>query len=73
MTDANSLREQAKRCRNLSKTVIEPEVIEQLHIWEVELPEEADQAEWRAAEEVHTLTNPRMFLHEAPVRVVTCA
>ena len=33
----------------------EPEVIEQLRIWAVELAEEADQAEWRAAEGEETI------------------
>ena len=51
MHDPNSLREQARKCRVLSRAAIEPEVIEQLRIWAVELAEEADQAEWRAAEE----------------------
>jgi hypothetical protein len=48
MHDPNSLREQARKCRVLSKTTVEPEVIEQLRVWAVELAEEADQAEWRA-------------------------
>jgi hypothetical protein len=51
MLDRSSLREQARRCRVLSKTAVEPEVIEQLRVWAVELAEEAEQAEWRAAEE----------------------
>jgi hypothetical protein len=45
MHDSNSLREQARRCRALSKTAVEPEVIEQLRVWAVDLAEEADQAE----------------------------
>ena len=45
MHDPNSLREQARRCRVLSKTAVEPEVIEQLRVWAVDLAEEADQAE----------------------------
>jgi hypothetical protein len=45
MHDPNSLREQARRCRALSKTAVEPEVIEQLRVWAVDLAEEADQAE----------------------------
>jgi hypothetical protein len=49
MHDPNSLREQARRCRALSKTAVEPEVIEQLKIWSVELAEEADQTEWQAS------------------------
>lgn len=58
MHDPNSLREQARRCRALSKTAMEPEVIEQLRVWAVELAEEADQAEWRAAEgELEPLSN----------------
>ena len=50
MNDPSSLREQARRCRALSKTAVEPAVIEQLRVWAVELAEEADQAELRAAE-----------------------
>ena len=55
MHDPNSLREQARRCRALSKTAVEPEVIEQLRVWAVELAEEADQAEWRAVEAEDTI------------------
>ena len=51
MHDPNFLREQARKCRALSKTAIEPEVIEQLRVWAVELAQEADQAEWGVAEE----------------------
>ena len=50
MHDSNSLREQARRCRVLSKTAVEPEVIEQLRVWAVDLAEEADQAERRDVE-----------------------
>ena len=50
MHDPSSLREQARRCRVLSKTAVEPEIIDQLRVWAVELAEEADQAEWQAAE-----------------------
>ena len=58
MHDPNSLREQARRCRALSKTAVEPEIIEQLKLWSVELAEEADQAEWRAFEgEVQRIFN----------------
>jgi hypothetical protein len=53
-----SLREQARKCRALSKTTVEPEVIEQLRVWAIELAEEADQTEWRDAEgEVQPLSN----------------
>lgn len=51
MHDPRSLREQACRCRALSKSAVQPEVIEQLRVWAVELAEEAEEAEWRAAEE----------------------
>jgi len=47
MHDPQSLREQARRCRALSKTAVEAEVIEQLRVWAVELATEADQVEWR--------------------------
>lgn len=50
MQDPNQLREQARRCRVLAKTAIEPEVIEQLRAWSVELADEADAAERRIAE-----------------------
>jgi hypothetical protein len=50
MQNFSLLRKQAKRCRILSKTAVKPEVIEQLRVWAVELAEEADQAEWGAAE-----------------------
>ena len=48
MRHPKSLREQASQCRALMKTATEPEVIEQLRIWVVELAEEADM-ERRAA------------------------
>jgi hypothetical protein len=52
MREPNNLREQARRCRVLAKTAIEPEVIEQLRVWSVELADEADAAERRAAEKI---------------------
>ena len=55
MHDPSSLREQARRCRVLSKTAVEPEVIEQLRVWSVELAEEAEQTEWRVAEGEQTI------------------
>ena len=48
--DPNFLREQARRCRLLSKTAVEPEVIEQFRVWAVDLAEEADQADRRDIE-----------------------
>jgi hypothetical protein len=50
MRDSNHLREQARRCRVLAKTAIDPPVIEQLRVWSVELADEADAAEQRANE-----------------------
>ena len=44
MQDPNRLREQARRCRVLAKTAIEPDVIEQLRVWSVELADEANAA-----------------------------
>jgi hypothetical protein len=53
MQDANHLREQAQRCRALSKRAIEPDLIEQLRVWSVELADEADTVERAAASENH--------------------
>jgi hypothetical protein len=50
MLDPNHLREQARRCRTLAKAAIEPGLIEQLRVWSIELAEEADIVERRAAE-----------------------
>jgi hypothetical protein len=50
MRDPNHLREQARRCRALARTAIEPELIEQLRVWSVELADEADAVERRATE-----------------------
>jgi len=55
MTDPNHLREQARKCRILTKTAIEPELIEQLQVWSVELADEADTVERRAAESEQTI------------------
>ena len=55
MKHPKSLREQARKCRALSKTAIEPEVIEQLQIWAVELADEAEQIDWREAEDNETI------------------
>jgi hypothetical protein len=49
MKDANYLREQAKKCRALSKSTSDPDLIEQLGVWSVELADEADEVERRAA------------------------
>ena len=57
MLDPKSLRDQAKRCSILSNTARDPEVIEQLRVWAVELAGEADQAEWRVAEGEDTIVS----------------
>jgi hypothetical protein len=40
MRDPNHLREQARKCRTLAKTAIEPELIEPLRLWSVELADD---------------------------------
>jgi hypothetical protein len=45
MHDPKILRGQARRCRALMKTAIEPQVTVQLRLWAVELAEEADDVE----------------------------
>ena len=57
MHDPHSLRKQARKCRALSKTAIEPEVIEQLRVWAVELADEAEQMDWREAEDNETIVS----------------
>ena len=48
MTDPNRLRQQARRCRVLSNTAIDDELIEQLRLWSFELADEADTVERHA-------------------------
>ena len=55
MKDPNHLREQARKCRSLAKTAIEPDVVEQLRVWSVELADEADTVERCAAESEETI------------------
>jgi hypothetical protein len=56
MQSPNHLREQARRCRGLSKTAIEPDLIERFRIWSVELADEADTVERRAVDgEIHRI------------------
>ena len=57
MQDPNHLRDQARKCRTLAKTAIEPELIEQLRVWSVELADEADSVERQAAETEGTITS----------------
>ena len=50
MHDPKFLRDQARRCRALMRSAVEPDVIDQLGVWAVELAEEADEEERRADE-----------------------
>ena len=61
MRDPNHLREQARRCRALSKTAIEPDVIEQLRVWSVELVDEADAVERCASRKVNSARHSRVL------------
>jgi hypothetical protein len=47
MPVSNYFRKLARRCLVLSKTTVEPELIEQMRIWAVDLTDEANQAERR--------------------------
>jgi len=49
MRDAEYFRKQARRCRALAKTAIQPEEIKLFRMWAVDLAAEADEAERRAA------------------------
>jgi hypothetical protein len=51
MFTAEYSRKLARRCRRLSRTAVEPEVIEQMRVWVVDFADEADRAErrdWKA-------------------------
>lgn len=50
MYDPITLRKQAQKCCALLKTASEPNVVEQLRMWSVELAGEADALDRRAAE-----------------------
>ena len=50
MKYADHFRELARRCRRLSKTAVDPELIEQSRVWAVDFADEADEAERRAVE-----------------------
>jgi hypothetical protein len=50
MKDASYLLKLARRCRDLEKTAIASEVIEQLRLWATELAEMAKDSEPRAAQ-----------------------
>jgi hypothetical protein len=57
MGDAQKARTLSRKCREWAKTAIEPDVIDQLRLWAVELADEADDierwAERGSAEETH--------------------
>jgi hypothetical protein len=50
MHDPKFLRDRARRCRALMRSTVEPDVIEQLRVWAIDLTEEADEVERRADE-----------------------
>ena len=50
MKDASSLLKLVRRCRDLEKTAIAPEVVEQLRIWATELAGMAEDSESRAVQ-----------------------
>jgi hypothetical protein len=50
MQDVSYLWKLARQCRDLEKTVTEPEVIEQLRIWATELDEITENLESRPVE-----------------------
>jgi hypothetical protein len=47
MRDPQEARNLARECRERAKTAIEPDVIEQLQVWAVELADQADEIERR--------------------------
>ncbi len=57
MRDPHEVRDLARECRERAKTAIEPDVIDQLRLWAVELADQADDIERSAdsgsAEETH--------------------
>jgi len=63
MRDAEDFRKQARRCRALSKTAIQPEEIEQFRMWAVELANEAEEAERRAAKREENRRGRAAVLH----------
>jgi len=57
MRDPHEVRDLARECRERAKTAIQPDVIDQLRLWAVELADQADDIERSAdsgsAEETH--------------------
>jgi hypothetical protein len=50
MNYAENFRKLARRCRVLSKTAVDPDLVEQVRVWTVDFADEADRAERRAVE-----------------------
>jgi hypothetical protein len=54
MRDPQKLRNLGRRCLELAKSSVEPEVIEQLRCWAIELADAADEVEREAREPSET-------------------
>ncbi len=50
MHDPKKLRKLARKCRESAQSSTDPEAIEQLRCWAVELADAADLAEWNAVD-----------------------
>jgi hypothetical protein len=48
MNYAEYFRKLARRCRVLSKTAVDPELIDQMRVWAIDFADEADKMERRA-------------------------
>jgi hypothetical protein len=48
MNYAECFRKLARRCRVLSKTAVDPELIDQMRVWAIDFADEADKMERRA-------------------------
>ena len=63
MHNPNILRERARRCRALLKSAVDPEVVEQLRVWAVELADEAEAVQRRvpkAQKSSHLRRRPKL-------------
>jgi hypothetical protein len=50
MKYAENFRKLARRCRVLSKTAADPELVDQMRLWAVDFADEADKVERRAVD-----------------------
>jgi hypothetical protein len=57
MKYAEYFRKLARRCRILSKTAGDPELVDQMRVWAVDFADEADKVERRAVERDRYLMN----------------